>query len=777
MPIEELSLVPYPMELRQDPGFFRLRKDTPAQVRADLSASSAHYKLQSMGFKAQRGDVEPMTVKIGEPNDGRLRPPRNPEGYVMRCDADGIVVRGSDADGLFWGLTTLEQLIDHKNRVPFVEIRDWPAFSFRGHHDDISRKQISTLDDFLRIIRLLSKFKIRYYTPYIEDVLFLPSFPMIGKGRGRLRPKEVQTMMEEAKRNNVTIFPTFSLIGHQENLLRDPDMMRRFGREVFQAPSSFDPNKTELRPFLSQVIREVCEIFADSPFFHAGFDETQGVTKEEFISHANWCAEEIRKHGKRMLMWTDMLRNHFGIDCIHELSDNIVPVEWNYNDPTSCESGYSDLNVSPMGLAGYLNWCRFLPDSRPAKRNIEQWAETMHKLEGPGFAASQWGDDGYENHRDQMWNLFAYNGEVSWRGSAGPENFEERFQSVFYGRALPALSRVIEEYPEQRPLSGNTLWKLFRENMHALARRAAVSPDLARNARQTLALVQKAEHSLKSARNAARERKEHIDHFAVALARERNVCERIELALRYEKGMQKKKLDEAVMKALAELEKVRTLYRDDWLHYNRRPNIEISLRVYDDIARSLRALLVDEVQVEACFEPLDLDVRWNRFNENVAGVPFGLSLVGRTPFHFAPSSKTHCGVEQGESLIVNFEPKRLKDIHIVYGANGFKSGDHSETVLILAERDGKTVFREALKNVEQICDWWAPLGEHIWAGGGYRYVDQKRNALALTPGKHYGLMHLRGFKLPPDVEVDSIEIRCMGKGELAVFAVTLEKAD
>jgi len=168
MPLEDLKIVPYPMELRHEPGFYRLKKDIAATVRADLSESSAHYKLQALGFKAQRGDVAPMTVKIGEPNEARLRPPRNAEGYVMRCDAGGIIVRGSDSDGLFWGLTTLEQLIDHKQRVPFVEIRDWPAFSFRGHHDDISRKQISTLDDFLRIIRLLSKFKIRYYTPYIE---------------------------------------------------------------------------------------------------------------------------------------------------------------------------------------------------------------------------------------------------------------------------------------------------------------------------------------------------------------------------------------------------------------------------------------------------------------------------------------------------------------------------------------------------------------------------------------------------------------------------------
>ena len=82
--------------------------------------------------------------------------------------------------------------------------------------------KISKPEDFERIVRHLSRFKVNYYTPYMEDTLHIKSFPDAGAGRGKLMPNEARALVEEGARHNVQIMPTYSLMGHQENLLSLP---------------------------------------------------------------------------------------------------------------------------------------------------------------------------------------------------------------------------------------------------------------------------------------------------------------------------------------------------------------------------------------------------------------------------------------------------------------------------------------------------------------------------------------------------------------------------
>ena len=89
---------------------------------------------------------------------------KHAQGYVLSISERAIVVRANDPDGVFYGLTTLLQISEsegHEN-IPVCVIDDWPQIQVRGHFDDISRKRISTLDDFRMIIRELGMYKINY---------------------------------------------------------------------------------------------------------------------------------------------------------------------------------------------------------------------------------------------------------------------------------------------------------------------------------------------------------------------------------------------------------------------------------------------------------------------------------------------------------------------------------------------------------------------------------------------------------------------------------------
>ncbi len=767
-----MNLVPYPRSVVKAQGTCTLRRSTAIVTGAPATACIRH-KLKEIGIAAVFRKASSLpTCVIGAPPSRIPAPPDKPEGYVLHVAADGAVVVGRDLDGLFWGLTTLQQLMVN-GTAPCVRITDWPAYRLRYHHDDISRKQISRLADFKRIIRLLSYYKVKYYTPYMEDVLYLKSFPDIGERRGRLTAGEVKAMLAEARKYNVTVFPTYSLIGHQENLLQNP-RYRRYAKEVFQEPSSYDPSKKALYPYLRKVIRDVCELFPDSPLFHACFDETQGVDEESLTRHARWCAAELRKHGKLMMMWVDMWKNHFGIERLKLLPKTIVPVEWNYGDPQRNTERYAEAGVIPTGLAGYSNWCAFLPEFSRGKGCIDRWTGVMGRWNGAGFGCSMWGDNGYENSRDLCWNLYAYYAEVSWRGTTPAPRFEPRFEQTFYGAVLPGLARLVERTSERRALGAGQAWRLFRYTMPAMVRLACAQPGIVQKARKDLTLLKGALGSLRAARRAARTERGHLDHFEVALLREINVRERLVLAGRVGGGLRGAPLHAAVRAALLELERVRERYRAVWLRHNKRENIEVSLAVYDTVAEGLRELLAEAASVQSRFTCVDMSGVCAAFAADVGGIPLQRTLVNDVPFEFAARSTTHCTLPAGVPVRLAFGARRVRDIHLVYGGQTIDKKTPKPVVEVALLHGGKVVFAEELKSITQICDWWAPLGEHMWAGGGFKYLDKKRNAYALKPGENYGLMHLRNFAIPQGVVADTLRLTRLGTEEFNLFAATVQ---
>ncbi|MBI5724647.1 MAG: hypothetical protein HZA50_11860 [Planctomycetes bacterium] len=736
---------------------------------------SVRHKLKSLGFSIIRDASLPeLTVIFGSPSLKNPDPPSRPEGYALHCDRNGVAVRGRDADGLFWGLVTLEQLLDGGRRVPCVEIHDAPAYPFRKHVDDISRRQISRLDDFMEIIRRLSYYKIRYYCPYMEDVLYIRSFPEIGQGRGRLTPAELRTMHAEARRHNITILPKYSLLGHQENLLSHRKF-RKYAREVFQFPSAYDVRKPILRPYLRKVIRDVCGLFPDSPYFNAQFDEVIGLTEKEFMAHALWCAKELARYGKRMMMAADMFKNHYGLKKIRRLTGGIVTNEWNYGDPRNVEKAYLKLKLAPLGQAGYCNWCAFLPSFVNAKRNIDLWTGVMRRWGGPGFGSSQWGDGGYENHRDLCWNLFAYYGEAVWTGRAVQKDFESRFQATFYGAPLPGLKKIVEEIAPARKIAPAQSWKLFRMPWNGLVRFAAVKKDSLKDARTDLAAIRKGLALLKTCRpkrNAA-----HLEHFRVALERERHVRERLLLAGRAAAGLAGPALARAARKMLGDLRAVRKMYERDWLRNNKRPNIEVSLKVFDDFADSMRQAMTSCSRQSGRYRCLDLGGFYNTYIPDVGGVPIGPGMVNGVPFRFAGLHHSHADLTHDKPLCLQFKACKVSDIHIICGGQRIaadlkKIGPMAEIALY---HKGKIVFSEKLLSIRHICDWWAPLGEHIWAGGGFLHVDRKRVSYALKPGQMHGLTHLSRFKVVGR-RADALRIRLIDKGPQAIglFAATIE---
>jgi len=783
MPLKAADLVPVPQEVQARRGTFDVRDRcwlTDARSAADVAVA---WKLrEELGVKPGVSAALPeFCVAVGSPPERDNEPPPREQGYLLHVTTKGLVVRGHDAEGLYWGLVTLEQLLAGGREVPCVRILDWPAFPLRGHHDDISRKQVSTLPDFLRIIRLLSRFKVNVYTPYMEDMLYLKSHPDVGRGRGRLTPAEVAAMHQEAERHKVVIMPTYSLIGHQENLLANPKYAG-LGREVFQAMSSLDVRKPEVREFLGDVIRDVCELFP-GPYFHAAFDETQGIEAEEFLDHANWCAREVGKYGKMMPMWVDMIYNHFGCGMIRELEENAIPVNWQYGctDDVPHLRELAEQGRPVWGLAGYGNGGCFLPMFSRGKSNIDCWSRAGREADVPALFSSQWGDGGYENHRDMCWNMFAYLGEATWSGArARRKDFERRFQLSFYGTELPELTEVIEQAAGRLSLRPREFWGLFRCNAFSLSRWAAENPDALAGLEADEEEVARALDAVERSRAAAVTEREHLEHFRVALVRTLSVVQRLKFALKRAAGMPKERLRRECVVIQETLRSVRDAYEADWLRTNKRPNVEVSLGVYDEVIPTyddLPGVKVGQGGRRDGYYALDLSDRFDVNFLPVAGLPIGDREVNGVPFLFADERRTHAVLTaESEPAEVSFPEVAIRDVHLIIAAHRVHGEDRPSAVLELL-RGGEVVHSEEMMNVLHLCDWWAPLGEHIWAGGGMAHVDRRRVRYALKPGHMYGLAEVLNFAVPGGTTGDALRVRALGEEEVRLFAATLELAE
>lgn len=125
------------------------------------------------------------------------------EAYTLSIKHDGITIKGSDGDGVFYGIQSLKALIPINAlrgksdfKVPCVQIEDVPRFAFRGLHLDVGRN-FQTKETILRLLDLISFYKINrflFYTTEDEgwrvEIKGLPELTEVGAKRQHTSGKE-----------------------------------------------------------------------------------------------------------------------------------------------------------------------------------------------------------------------------------------------------------------------------------------------------------------------------------------------------------------------------------------------------------------------------------------------------------------------------------------------------------------------------------------------------------------------------------------------------------
>ncbi len=231
-----VALIPMPREISLLKSDFTRRPQTRIVLPADatdddlFAARDLAAALRAAGFAApgarRAGAPAPtdiaLSVRGRKGFPGQPEPPKKPEGYALRIDAQGAWLVGADAAGLFYAVQTARRLVLAENgrvRLIGVEVHDAPAFPLRGFQYDIARSQTVNVAYCKRVIEECARLKMNAVMFYLEDDFKFERYPFLGRP-GTFTPAKARELTAFARPRHVQLIPQFESLGHAAAVLR-----------------------------------------------------------------------------------------------------------------------------------------------------------------------------------------------------------------------------------------------------------------------------------------------------------------------------------------------------------------------------------------------------------------------------------------------------------------------------------------------------------------------------------------------------------------------------
>ncbi|MBI9072456.1 MAG: family 20 glycosylhydrolase [Melioribacteraceae bacterium] len=395
-----------------------------------------------------------LKIKISTEADSRIPSDKIDEAYALVISNRDIELTAKTEKGLFYAVMSLLQIIENEKTIKCLSIVDWPDLSVRGISDDISRGQVSTLDNFKKIIRNIARYKMNTYMPYIEDMLELKCYPTIGVGRGALTHSEVKKLVDYAYKHYIEVIPIFQTLGHYENILLQDEFLQYAD---FPGSASLDVTNKDTYVFLENMLKEVFELFP-SEYFNMGADESFDVGKgnsRELVKktslakvHANHYKKVYdicKKYNKKVMMYGDVILRH--PEILDDLPKDIIIVDWHYGGSRNYKS---TVTFSEAGHEYYVspsvwNFLTTFPTNVNALPNIKYITEEGLQHGSTGMINSNWGDYGAETLKELIYYGYAWSAQCSWSYSKSNLNsFTKNYLYDLFGTDDQSAFRIYQ---------------------------------------------------------------------------------------------------------------------------------------------------------------------------------------------------------------------------------------------------------------------------------------------------------------------------------------------
>jgi hypothetical protein len=417
----------------------------------DAPKTTGHISLGRLTDRGLRSYLESQGVKVGD---------RGSQGYVIRATDSGVLVAGPTAQGLFYGVQTLRQLLRPEGpggktlAIPALVIRDWPSMEWRGVSDDISRGPVPTLDYLKMQIRTLAEYKINLLGFNMEHVFDFQTQALVSPKEAALTPAEIKELVEYASKYYITLLPEQQAFGHLHQFLK-----YEIYSDLAETPHGhvLTPTNPKTYDFIRQVYGEVVPVFP-GPFFHIGSDETfelgLGQTKalaaqqglgRVYLEHLQKVFEIMQPYHKQLMFWGDIAVKYPELLTI--LPKDMIAVPWDYDPKPSYENiitPYTSAGLRVVVAPGAGNWGVIWPNLESALVNIRNFVRDGQKHQAIGALNTTWNDDG-ESLVDMAWPGLVFGAAASWQPSESSiDDFKSSYDWAFYRNEGNTFSGVIE---------------------------------------------------------------------------------------------------------------------------------------------------------------------------------------------------------------------------------------------------------------------------------------------------------------------------------------------
>lgn len=334
---QEVSIIPQPVFIKETPNgkSFLINHNTKIFVndpQLNNAAEFLHNYLKTyyqyeLNITSSNSYTKPLIkLVLNWPNQKEM------EAYTLKVTENEISISGLSANGIFYGVQSLIQLLPTQNgilNIPAVMISDFPRFAYRGMHLDVSR-HFFDIAFVKKYIDYLALHKMNYFHWHLTDDhgwrIEIKKYPKLteigawregsiiglwpGKGNENIRyevlptevkitPKDaiiktdgikhggyytqedIKEVIDYATKRYITIIPEIEMPAHSMAVLA---AYPEYGTEpnkkykVAQTWGMMNKYNNVLQPsektfqFLENVLTEVMALFP-SPYIHIGGDE------------------------------------------------------------------------------------------------------------------------------------------------------------------------------------------------------------------------------------------------------------------------------------------------------------------------------------------------------------------------------------------------------------------------------------------------------------------------------------------------------------------------
>jgi hexosaminidase len=318
--IENLKVLPYPLEITQGIEKFRITPEFAIAVSAEEKDKIISDAINRFFERARRKTLiyfKQEKIELNQKIDGasfqvNIRSKAEPligvdESYQLSIFKDKINLNANTTIGALRGLETLFQMIladETGYYIPETEITDSPRYKWRGMSLDVARHFIS-FDILLKHIDAMSMVKMNVLHLHLSDddgfrveSKLYPKLQEKGSNGKYYTQEQLKTLVKYASDRGIMVVPEFDVPGHTRSwfaaypelssipgeykpgprFVFDPNTPReKLAEAVKFAPTpTIDPSKEYVYDFLEKFFGEMVVIFP-SPYFHIGADENNGA--------------------------------------------------------------------------------------------------------------------------------------------------------------------------------------------------------------------------------------------------------------------------------------------------------------------------------------------------------------------------------------------------------------------------------------------------------------------------------------------------------------------